>query len=82
MIVGKILESSDYAHGWNAQPGEWGDMFANGVIDPDAAWVAAHVDEDWNMELWGRDELALERRARRRAEFDAAVAVLASTTTS
>ena len=34
VIVGKILESSDYAHGWNAQTGEWGDMFANGVIDP------------------------------------------------
>ena len=36
---------------------------AHGGIDVDAAWTAAHVDEDWNMELWGRDEIALERRA-------------------
>ena len=36
------------------------------------AWTAAHVDEDWNMSLWGRDELALERRATRFAEMQAA----------
>lgn len=47
-----------------------------GAIHPDTAWDAAHVDEDWEMAQWGRDELALERRAYRRAEFDAAVAVL------
>jgi chaperone required for assembly of F1-ATPase len=41
-----------------------------------AAWAAAHVDEDWNMETWGRDELALQRRAFHRAEFEAAAAVL------
>jgi chaperonin GroEL len=34
IIVGKILENKDFAHGWNAQTGEWGDMFAFGVIDP------------------------------------------------
>ena len=43
---------------------------------PDAAWAAAHVDEDWQMSQWGRDDAALERRAYRRAEFEAAVAVL------
>ena len=42
-----------------------------------AAWAAAHVDEDWNMELWGRDELALERRRYRYAEMEAAASVLA-----
>ncbi len=41
-----------------------------------AAWLAAHVDEDWNMEQWGRDEMALERRAFRFAEFQAAAIVL------
>jgi chaperone required for assembly of F1-ATPase len=46
------------------------------AIDADAAWDAAHVDEDWQMAQWGRDELALQRRAYRRAEFDAAVTVL------
>jgi chaperone required for assembly of F1-ATPase len=46
------------------------------AIEADAAWTAAHVDEDWQMSQWGRDELALARRAHRRGEFDAAVAVL------
>jgi chaperone required for assembly of F1-ATPase len=48
-----------------------------GWIDADAAWAAANADEDWQMEFWGRDEAALERRAYRRAELDAAAAVLA-----
>lgn len=47
-----------------------------GAFDDDAAWVAAHVDEDWQMSQWGRDDAALERRAFRQAEFSAAVAVL------
>ena len=46
--------------------------------EPQAVWDAAHVDEDWNMEQWGRDEIALERRAARRAEFDAAALVLSA----
>jgi chaperone required for assembly of F1-ATPase len=49
---------------------------AHGALDGDAAWHAAHVDEDWQMGQWGRDELALQRRAHRRADFDAAVTVL------
>jgi len=51
-------------------------MLVRGVITPDAAWAAAHLDEDWQMAQWGRDERALERRAYRRADFDAAVTVL------
>ncbi len=47
-----------------------------GAIAAEAAWAAAHVDEDWNMEQWGRDEIALQRRAFRFAEFAAAAAVL------
>ena len=47
-----------------------------GVITAEAAWAAAHVDEDWNMEQWGRDEIALQRRAFRFAEFQAAAKVL------
>jgi len=47
-----------------------------GVISAEAAWAAAHVDEDWNMEQWGRDEMALQRRAYRFAEFAAAAEVL------
>ena len=37
---------------------------------------AAHLDEDWNMQQWGRDELALQRRAYRYAELQAAAKVL------
>ena len=49
---------------------------ARRAVTLDAAWAAAHVDEDWNMEQWGRDELALERRAARLAEMQAAGQVL------
>ena len=48
-----------------------------GRLSVQDAWTAAHVDEDWNMELWGRDELALERRRYRYAEMEAAATVLA-----
>ena len=34
VIVGKILESSKYAYGYNAQSGQYGDLVADGVIDP------------------------------------------------
>ena len=34
IVVGKILENADAAFGWNAQTGEYGDMYAFGVIDP------------------------------------------------
>jgi chaperone required for assembly of F1-ATPase len=49
---------------------------ARGVLSTGQAWEAAHVDEDWNLEQWGRDELALERRRYRFAEMEAAVTVL------
>jgi chaperone required for assembly of F1-ATPase len=45
-------------------------------LDVDQAWHAAHVDEDWNMELWGRDQMTLERRALRFAEMQAAATLL------
>jgi chaperone required for assembly of F1-ATPase len=50
--------------------------FAGGAMSLEQAWSAAHVDEDWNMDQWGRDELALERRACRFAEMQAAAEVL------
>lgn len=48
-----------------------------GQIDPDRAWAAAHVDEDWQISQWGEDAEAAARRAVRRAEFDADVKFLA-----
>ena len=49
---------------------------SQGRLTVDDAWTAAHVDEDWNMSQWGRDELALDRRAKRFAEMQAAGQVL------
>jgi chaperonin GroEL len=34
VIVGKILENAKYAFGYNAQSHEYGDLYAQGVIDP------------------------------------------------
>jgi chaperone required for assembly of F1-ATPase len=48
----------------------------HGRLRPPEAWAAAHVDEDWNMEFWGQDALALERRAFRYTEMQAACLVL------
>jgi chaperone required for assembly of F1-ATPase len=42
---------------------------AEGFIDAEDAWRAAHVDEDWQIERWGRDEEAIQRRARQEEEF-------------
>lgn len=47
-----------------------------GVIDPDQAWAAAHVDEDWNAEKWGVDEEVAARRAAKLVDFNAVTAVL------
>jgi chaperone required for assembly of F1-ATPase len=51
---------------------------AAGALSVSQAWAAAHVDEDWNMEQWGKDEIALARRAERFAEMQAAALVLQS----
>lgn len=48
-----------------------------GEMDAEAVWTAAHVDEDWNAAHWGEDAEAIAVRRKRRAEFDAASAVLA-----
>jgi chaperonin GroEL len=34
VVVGKILDNSDYGFGYNAQSGEYGDLISQGVIDP------------------------------------------------
>ena len=51
---------------------------AAGRLDTDAVWAAAHVDEDWNLAQWGRDEAAMARRALRFKEMQAAAVVLKS----
>lgn len=47
------------------------------VIDANSAWAATHLDELWQEEQWGEDELATRARAARRRDFDAAAQFLA-----
>lgn len=43
----------------------------------EALWNAVNVDELWQEQLWGADDLALASRTARRAEWDAAARFLA-----
>lgn len=45
-------------------------------LDADTVWAATHVDEDWQMEQWGRDDIALAARDFCFTEFEAAQTVL------
>ncbi len=42
-----------------------------GAVDRETAWRAAQIDEDWQAEQWGEDELAVQARDAHRADFDA-----------
>ncbi len=50
---------------------------AAGRLSAADAWRAAHVDEDFQNEIWGVDDEAMARRAARWREMEAAAAVLA-----
>ena len=50
---------------------------AQGRLTPEAAWKAAHVDEDWQINQWGEDAEAAERRKNRWRDFAAAARTLA-----
>ena len=45
---------------------------ARGFLSAEAAWQAAHVDEDFQAERWGADAEAVARREGRWREFEAA----------
>lgn len=49
---------------------------AEGHLDVEAAWRAAHVEEDFNIERWGEDAEAAAIRAYKRTEFEAAALIL------
>jgi chaperone required for assembly of F1-ATPase len=53
---------------------------ASGALSLEEAWAAAHVDEDWNIDQWGRDETALQRRAVHFKDMEAAARVLTCVT--
>jgi chaperone required for assembly of F1-ATPase len=52
-------------------------MLARRATTPEAAWAAAHVDEDYQIAQWGQDDEAEARRAARHAEFMACCRFLA-----
>ncbi|MCX5493450.1 ATPase [Kaistia dalseonensis] len=51
---------------------------AYGRLSAEEAWTAAHVDEDFEIELWGEDAEATARRDARWREMQAAALVLAA----
>jgi chaperone required for assembly of F1-ATPase len=51
---------------------------ARAAISADAAWRAAHVDEDFQIRQWSEDAEAMQRRAARWREFEAAARVIAA----
>lgn len=52
-------------------------MLARRATVPEAAWIAAHVDEDYQIEQWGQDSEAQARRAARYGEFMASCRFMA-----
>jgi len=48
----------------------------NGHLSAEAAWAAAHVDEDWQIAQWGGDADAASRRLRRWADMQTATELL------
>jgi len=48
-----------------------------GAVSAETLWQAAHVDELWQAEQWGEDELAVQARNARRVDFDAGARFLA-----
>lgn len=51
---------------------------AEGFLDVNTAWAAAHVDEDFNIARWGADEDAQKRQNYRLGEMKAAHALFAA----
>ncbi len=51
---------------------------SEGEIDSDRAWYAGNIDEDYNISRWTEDAEAADRRARQRADLDAAAFYLAA----
>lgn len=50
---------------------------AEGGADPEQLWLAATLDEEWQAERWGDDDLAQAAKAARRRDYEAAVRFLA-----
>jgi chaperone required for assembly of F1-ATPase len=49
---------------------------AERAMDAEEVWAAANLDEDWQAEQWGEDDLAVKARETRRRDFEAAARFL------
>jgi chaperone required for assembly of F1-ATPase len=49
---------------------------AYGFRSAEDVWTASSVEEDWNTDQWGNDDLAIDRLVARRAEYDAATLIV------
>ncbi len=49
---------------------------SHGRLTADAAWAASRIDEEWQIEQWGRDEEADAVAARKQSDFFAAARLL------
>lgn len=47
-----------------------------GSADAETVWQAARIDDDWQVEMWGEDELAKQTTAAHRADYHAGVRLL------
>lgn len=47
-----------------------------GAASAEVIWAAAQLDEDWQAEQWGQDDLAVKTRAAHTAEFEGAARFL------
>jgi chaperone required for assembly of F1-ATPase len=47
-----------------------------GAADAETVWHASRIDEAWQAEQWGEDDMAVQATNARRADFDAAVRFL------
>lgn len=49
---------------------------AEDAMETEAVWAAANLDEDWQAEQWGEDDLAVKARETRQRDFEAAARFL------
>ncbi len=46
------------------------------AAEPEAIWLASELDQEWQAEQWGEDDLAIPARQARRRDFEAGVRLL------
>ncbi len=81
-VVAHVATLSDFqltvAHNLTTLTGSalLGLMLTAKAISPEKGWVAAHVEEDFQIATWGQDDEAQVRRAFRRIDYDGSLQFL------